>query len=286
MKWEGEIMGELKLQPEQLSQVPPVKLSGWALILGASYGFGAATSKRLAEAGMDIFGVHLDRKATLHMAEEVQNHIRSFGRRAIFFNKNAADDNSRKEIIESISETLKSEPEDRNFIRVLMHSIAFGTLKPYTGENRVNRKGLEMTLDVMANSLVYWVQDLLDAGLLRRGSRIFVMTSIGSQRVWPAYGPVSAAKALIEAHIRQLAYELAPMGITANSICAGVTDTPALRKIPGHEEMVRWAMEHNPSKRLTRPEDVANAIMLLSHPASYWITGNIIYVDGGEAIAG
>ncbi|MFN3478270.1 MAG: SDR family oxidoreductase, partial [bacterium] len=58
--------------------------------------------------------------------------------------------------------------------------------------------------------------------------------------------------------------------------------TPALTKIPGHQDMIEKAQKYNPGGRLTTPTDVANAIMLLSHPASYWITGNTIYVDGGE----
>ncbi len=274
---------ELKTVPMEI-EIPVIKLSDWALILGASSGFGAAVSKRLAEAGMNVCGVHLDRKATLPNAEAVKNYITSLGRDVMFFNRNAADDETRGEIIAQLKSKLE---ESGSFVRVFLHSIAFGSLRPFIiGDQRVTRKQLEMTLDVMANSFVYWVRDLFDSGLLRVGSRIFVMTSIGSRRIWPSYGPVSAAKALVESHVRQMAYELAPYGITVNAICAGVTDTPALRKIPGHENMKAWAEGHNPSKRLTRPEDIANAIMLLSHPASYWITGNVIFVDGGEAIAG
>ena len=56
-----------------------------------------------------------------------------------------------------------------------------------------------------ANSLVYWVQACLKAGLMDRGARIFAMTSIGGSRAAPNCGPVSAAKATLEAHIRQLA---------------------------------------------------------------------------------
>ncbi len=76
---------------------------------------------------------------------------------------------------------------------------------------------MEMTLDVMANSLVYWVQDLVHAGLLMRGSKVFSMTSSGSHRVIIGYGAVSAAKAALESHTRQLALELAPKGITVNA---------------------------------------------------------------------
>ena len=69
------------------------------------------------------------------------------------------------------------------------------------------------------------------------------MTSAGGERVWPTYGAVSAAKAALESHIRQIAVELIPYGIAANSLRAGVTDTPALRKIPGHEKMIEFCQK-------------------------------------------
>ena len=110
------------------------------------------------------------------------------------------------------------------------------------------------------------------------------MTSSGGARVWRAYGAVSAAKAALESHIRQLAMELAPLGIAANAIRAGVTDTPALRKIPGSESIKQAALQGNPSGRLTTPQDVASALVALSRPETYWLTGNVIGVDGGEDI--
>ena len=172
-------------------------------------------------------------------------------------------------------------------LRVLMHSLAFGALKPLAGsEENAGRHQIELTADVMGHSLVYWVQDCLAAGLMDRGARIFAMTSAGSTRVIPNYGPVSAAKAIIESHIRQLAVELAPAGITANAILAGVTDTNALRQIPGFEKIMETARQRNPHHRLTQPEDVARAIAALCHPATYWLTGNTLRVDGGESIVG
>src|SRR5262245_25213448 len=112
------------------------------------------------------------------------------------------------------------------------------------------------------------------------------MTSAGSTRIFPTYGAVSAAKAALESHIRQLAVELAPLEITINAIRAGVTDTPALRKIPGHEKMAEIAATRNPMGRMTTPSDVAAAIAVLCQPGTHWLTGTVIGVDGGEDIVG
>jgi NAD(P)-dependent dehydrogenase (short-subunit alcohol dehydrogenase family) len=71
----------------------------WALILGASSGFGETTSLALARAGYEIVGVHLDRKGALPHVEEVITAIRSTGRRALFFNVNAADAERREEVL-------------------------------------------------------------------------------------------------------------------------------------------------------------------------------------------
>ena len=256
----------------------------WAVILGASSGFGEATALELSSRGLHICGIHLDRRKTLPRVQQIVEQIRQNGRQALFFNINAADEEKRREVISN----LKAQVND-GFVRVLLHSLAFGTLKPVvaaTPEERINPAQMNMTLDVMAHSLVYWVQDLFQSGLLREGSRIFAMTSLGSQLATFSYGAVSAAKSALEAHIRQLTLELAPHRITVNAIRAGVTDTPSLQKIPGHENLMQAALQKNPSGRLTRPVDVAKVICVLSHPDSYWMTGNVINVDGGEMVVG
>jgi NAD(P)-dependent dehydrogenase (short-subunit alcohol dehydrogenase family) len=254
----------------------------WALVLGASSGFGEATALELGRRGMNVAGVHLDRKNTLPHVEEIVAAIRKAGAKAEFFNVNAADEAKRKEVLDALAPALGGKP-----IRTVVHSLAFGALKPFfpaKEEDRITKSQLEMTLDVMAHSLVYWAQDLFSRKMIGKGSRIFAMTSAGGARMWTSYGAVSAAKAALESHIRQIAVELAPAGIAANAIRAGVTDTPSLRKIPGHEEMITMATSRNPGKRLTTPEDVAKAIAALSGEGIEWLTSNVISVDGGEFV--
>ncbi len=259
----------------------------WALILGASSGFGAASARALAREGMNIFGVHLDLRRTMDRVQAVIADIEATGHEAVFFNTNAADPRRRARVIERIGERLSGEPSP--VIHLMLHSLAFGSLKPYIADSAaeaVNEQEMEMTLRVMAHSLVYWTQELVRAGLLGAGSRIFALTSLGSERAAPNYGPVSAAKAALEAHMRQLALELAPREITVNCLMPGVTLTPALRAIPGHERMVEQLERMHPRGRLTRPEDVAAALVALADPRLTWISGAVIPVDGGERITG
>lgn len=254
----------------------------WALVLGASSGFGEAAARALAASGRSIFGVHMDRRSAMEHVEEVIAALQDAGAEVVFFNINAADPEKRAEALDAMKERLGDDGQ----VDVLLHSLAFGTLRPYTGDKAVTEAQMDMTVRVMAHSLVDWVQGVIERGMMGEGGRIFAMTSSGSTRVIPSYGPVSAAKAALESHVRQLAYELAPMRITANALRGGVTDTPALRKIPGNERLLEAARARNPSGRLTTPEDVAAALVALAEPGTRWVTGNVINVDGGEEITG
>lgn len=255
----------------------------WALILGASSGFGGAAAVKLAQDGFNIFGVHLDRVATMPNVDRIISEIKAAGVESEFFNVNAADEFKRNEVISGIKNKLSEKP----LIKVIMHSLAFGTLKPFISFNSdqtLNKAQMEMTLDVMAHSLVYWVQDVVANNLLANKARIFAMTSSGGHSAIPYYGAVSAAKAALESHVRQLSVELGSMGASVNSIMAGVTDTPALRKIPGNVDMIDIAKRKNPHGRLTTPEDVAKIISLLCKDGGEWVSGGLIHADGGEDI--
>jgi NAD(P)-dependent dehydrogenase (short-subunit alcohol dehydrogenase family) len=262
----------------------------WALVLGASSGFGAAAAKAWARAGFGIIGVHLDLRSTRAAAEAVRAEIASMGVPVVFHNTNAADDAKRTQVVDSIRELFdeRRSAGEQPMIGALLHSLAFGATVHFVtddeGRKELSRKQMEMTTDVMAHSLVYWTRDLSHAGMLQRGSRVFAMSSEGAILAVPTYGAVSAAKAALEAHVRQLALELAHAGITVNAIRAGVTDTPALRHIPGWQQLVEAAEARNPHGRMTTPEDVADALTVLATPQTHWMTGNTIGVDGGEVI--
>src|SRR5207237_1120929 len=208
--WRGEFYDAVDADA-RLDAVPdavtPLRLDGWPLVLGASSGFGEAVSVALARAGMNIFGVHLDRKATLGNVERITGEIVARGREARFFNVNAADAERRAEVAAEMQKVLEQRGETGR-VRVLLHSLAFGTLKLFIADpmkEAVTQSQMDMTLDVMAHSLVYWTQELVGRGLMTRGGRIFAMTCSGGARVLANYGPVSAAKAALESNLRQLA---------------------------------------------------------------------------------
>ena len=265
----------------------------WALILGASSGIGEATALALAGGGYRICGIHLDFRGGLQHVEEIKAQIRATGSEPLFINMNAADDEKRASALAALASAFEqSRAAGRDpYVRVVFHSLAFGSLVPFLADDpkqAVDRKKMEMTQDVMANSLVYWAQDLHRGGLLGPGSKIWAMTSEGTTKYLPSYGVVSAAKAALDSHVRQLAMEFARLGsgVAVNSIRAGVTDTPAMRRIPEAQRMVDVTLARNPHGRLTTPQDVAEAVVTLSETDSDWISGNVIGVDGAEFVTG
>jgi enoyl-[acyl-carrier protein] reductase III len=260
----------------------------WALIVGSSSGFGEATSLELAREGLNIFGVHFDRRSGMGHVNEIIQKIADMGREVVFFNINAADAAKRADALDQMQARWK-EKGGGHWVKVFLHSVAFGSLQPYIarpGIQPLTQVQIEMTIDVMGSNLVYWVQEMMGRKMLGEGSRLYALTSAGGHSVIPNYGAVSAAKAVMESHIRQLAYELAPLGITANAIQAGVTVTPGSSKIPGSDKLFEFAKLRNPGGRLTAPQDVASAIAALMSEKTYWMTGNVIRVDGGEDIVG
>ena len=255
----------------------------YVLILGVSSGFGKAIATAYAKEGYDIYGVHLDLGSAATKVNEFREELeKKYGIKANFFNGNAAADDKRNEIIAHIK---KEEPKHK--MRALVHSMAFGALKPFICSDHsemLTKKQVEMTMDVMANSLIYWAQDCFRVDMFAENSKIFAMTSIGSTRATVSYGAVSAAKAALESYIRQLGVELGPHKVSSIAILAGVTDTPAARKIPRFESMLERTKNYNPYKHNTTPELVANAVIMLTSPEYYFINGQTIAVDGGENI--
>ena len=251
----------------------------WAIILGCSTGHGAATAKQLASEGFGIIGFHLDRGPIKKDALKFEKEIGTLnGSRVKFWNENAAD----KEVMLSRIEDIKDLVQAGE-IKLLMHSIAFGSTTNFFEPTPVLQRQMDMTQHVMAHCIIYWTQTLLDHSLLKSGSRIIGLTSEGSYKAMEGYGPVGVAKASLEAIVRQIGWELGSRGITANTIQAGITPTRALTKISNDwEEWVEKTKERNPMKRVTKPEDVAGLVSLLMSNKANFVNCSTIFCDGGE----
>ena len=156
----------------------------------------------------------------------------------------------------------------------------------YDTDAMLEEEDFARTVHSMGTSLAAWTQDLLARRMFAADARVIGMTSEGNEVAWRGYAAVAAAKVALESVCRAMALELAPYGIRSNVVQAGVTDTPALRLIPGSAQMKAAARLRNPFGRLTTPADVADVIYLLCTDEARWINGTIVRVDGGEHIAG
>jgi enoyl-[acyl-carrier protein] reductase I len=255
----------------------------WALILGGSNGLGLATARKLALHGMNICIVHRDTRAEMERINADFEAIRSGGVQLVAFNTDVMQQEKRQEVLAGLKAVMG--PEDR--IRTLVHSIAKGNLKAmYQQQGAIlSTDDFRITLDNMAISLYDWTQAVAQQQLFAADARILSFTSEGSSKAWKHYGAVAAAKAALEAISRNIALEFAPMGLRANCILAGVTDTRSLQAIPGSEQLISYTKQRNPFHRLTTPEDVANAVYLLCKDEAAWINGAVIPVNGGEHIS-
>lgn len=255
----------------------------WALILGGSSGLGLATAKKLAKHGMNICIIHRNSRSQEDTIASEFDTIKESGVQFKSYNIDAFNTEKRNDVISDLKRIFG----EKGAIRTLVHSVAKGNLKPMISDetSTLSADDFNLTINAMAISLYDWTKAIFDANLFSEDARIISFTSEGNTKAWKNYAAVSAAKVTLEAITRNIALEFAPHGIKANCIQAGVTDTASLRMIPGSEEIIKHSFLRNPNKRLTKPEDIANAVYLLSKDEASWINGCVIPVDGGEHIS-
>jgi enoyl-[acyl-carrier protein] reductase III len=254
----------------------------WGIILGGSSGFGFAALEKLAGHGMNIAVLYRETAAAERSLKENLSRIAEEQTVTILsYNVNALDEASRHSFLQEFSEKVAKKP----VVRLLLHSIARGNLKPLwaSGDSpSLSAEDLGTTTYAMSGSLLDWVRDVWDEGLFTPGGRIIGLTSEGAHKHWEGYGAVSMAKASLESLSLYMAVEFGKYGLRTNLIQAGVTATPSLERIPGSNKLLEFSARRNPLGRMTTPSDVAGAVYLLCTQEADWINGALLHVDGGE----
>ena len=122
--------------------------------------------------------------------------------------------------------------------------------------------------------------------LMPKNSRVIALSSLGASRAIPNYAFIGASKAALEALVRSLSLELAPQGITVNTVSAGVVDTDALKHFPNREQLLDEYQAHALADRPLVPQDVADAVYLLCLPEASMINAHTLFVDAGYSRVG
>ena len=253
----------------------------WGVILGGSSGFGFASAEKLAQKGMNIAVLY--RETAIAEKALLSNFSKIASENGVIilpYNINALSPEGREKFIEKFT---AEEGVAKHRVRLLLHSIARGNLKPLTGtDDTLSAEDIQFTTYAMSNSLLDWTRAILQAGLFHADARIIGLTSEGAHKHWDGYAAVSIAKASLESLAKYMAVEFSSVGLKTNLIQAGITETSSLKMIPGSEKLLEIASTRNPMGRITQPDDVANVIYLLCTDEAFWINGSIIHVDGGE----
>jgi enoyl-[acyl-carrier protein] reductase III len=262
----------------------------WAIILGGSSGFGLAAIEKLARHGMNIAVLYRETAITERSLKEKFSDLAATHDISIIpLNINALDEQSRSEFINQF----RTAAGEASCVRLLLHSIARGNLKPLIADDPVAGAGkqeggslsledIQLTTYAMSTSLLDWARMLIQERLFLEDGRIIGLTSAGAHKYWEGYAAVSIAKASLESLTTYMAVELGKYGLRTNLIRAGVTETPSLKRIPGSKKLIEMSTAGSPLGRMTSPEDVANVIYLLCTDEASWINGSVIHVDGGE----
>jgi enoyl-[acyl-carrier protein] reductase III len=235
------------------------------LVTGGSRGIGREIARTFAERGAARVAIGYMRSDSA--AEETAAELRDLGAEPVLVRGNVAS----ARVIEQVAEL--------GPLTALIHNAATGVIRPAI---ETDAKHFDWTMSANARSLIALTRAV--APTMPTGSSIVALSSLGSVRVLENYVLVGASKAALETIVRYLTVELAPRGIRANVVSAGLVDTEALDHFPNREQMLGSALERTPAGRMVTPRDVANAVCFLCSPEAEMVRGHTLIVDGGYSL--
>jgi 2-dehydro-3-deoxy-D-gluconate 5-dehydrogenase len=236
-----------------------------AIITGAGTGLGLGMSRALAAAGADTVLVDLAERA------EAVEAVRACGRRVLPL---AADLGTTQAIPGIIAATMKE------FGRIDIVVNNAGIIRR-TKALDYSEKDWDDVMAVNARSVFFMAQAAAREMVKRRYGKIINIASLLSFQggiLVPAY---TASKAAVAQMTKAMANEWAEHGITVNAIAPGYMATENTRALRENSERARTILQRIPAGRWGMPDDLAGAVVFLASPASDYVNGHVLVVDGG-----
>jgi len=248
-----------------------------ALVTGASRGIGRGIALKLAECGVRV-AVHyyVNELAAKETLERVRKH--------------GSDGFLVQADVSRVDDVRRMFGEIRTRFGTLDLFIANARpelAKFYQKPMEITLEAWDHALDSQAKAFLVGVREAVP--MMASGSRVVVVTyAPGAQRgSWQPWIAMGAAKAALESLVRYFAVTLAPRGITVNAVSPGLTDDSVLNGLPQAvvDTARAWhASGWTPMGRMGTPADIGNVVALLCSADAGWITGQLVYADGGASL--
>jgi glucose 1-dehydrogenase len=249
-----------------------MKLKGKvALVTGASAGIGKASALALAQEGADVAINYL---TFPEGAEEVAGQIRALGRKAILCRVDISDQAAVEAMVARVVAELGR-------LDIFVSVAVYSDREPF---HIANMDGFRRTIDVSMWGAYYGLRASVNQMLKQGGGgNVVVVSSPHAHIAIPSCMAYNMAKAALDQMARTAAVELFEHRIRVNIVYPGWTDTPGERKFFSDEVLAR-AAKALPWRRLAKPEEIARGVVFLADPASDYITGSTLSIDGGTQL--
>lgn len=236
-----------------------------ALVTGAGAGIGRAIAKTFAAAGASVLVTDLD----LETAQNVVDEIASAGGTATAKACNVLDEDDLESAVSLAVKTFGK-------LTLLISNAGGGGPKPFDMPMEDFRRAFGLNVFSLFRLAQLCAPEMKKAG----GGAMLAITSMAGENKNKDMAAYSASKAATNHLIRNIAFDLGPMGIRINGVAPGATRTAALEAVLT-DKIEEKMLEHTPIHRLGEAQDMANAALFLCSPAASWISGQIMTVSGG-----
>jgi glucose 1-dehydrogenase len=242
-----------------------------ALVTGASVGIGRAAALALAQNGADVAINYLTFPES---AEELAAEVRKLGRKALLCQVDVSDQNAVEAMVAGVVAELGR-------LDIFVSNAVFSERELF---HKANMAGFRRTIDVTMWGAFYGLRASVNAMLKQgQGGSIVIVSSPHAVVPFPSAMAYNMAKAALDQMMRTAAVELYSERIRVNALHPGWTDTPGERKFFS-EEALRTASASMPAGRLARPEEIARGVIFLIDPASEFVNGSVLAIDGGTTL--
>jgi enoyl-[acyl-carrier protein] reductase III len=247
-----------------------------ALITGSSRGIGRGIALKLAEHGVKVAINYFQNETA---ANETLAKVRDRGADGFIIQADVSQETEMRRIFERVQSEFGK-------LDIFVSNARTELPTFYQTPLQMSVEQWDMAMDSQGKAFLLGVQE--SVRLMPEGGRIVALTYAPGSRTgsWQPWVAMGAAKAALESLCRYFAIALAKKGITVNAVSPGFTEDSVLNSLPGvAQDMVRnWHKEWTPMGRLGTPADIGNAVSLLCSDEASWITGQLIFADGGASL--